>query len=215
GGDLSTRKPYRMALVYLYSALGERGLNWAERLLTDLSHQEMTLLTTRIGPGTREPLTSSCGRLFDAVGAALGVCGINRYEGQAAIELEACADPHETGSYGFSLEKQGDCWVMDLIPMWSELMNDIEKSCRLESMAMRFHLTLVRMFLSTLLNIRDETGLNRVVLSGGVFHNQILLMNLIEQLSSQGFMVYHHQKVPPGDGGISLGQAVIASEVSK
>jgi hydrogenase maturation protein HypF len=215
GGDVSARRPYRMALVYLYSALGEAGLSWAERLLAGLNPQEMALLVKRIGPGNREPLTSSCGRLFDAVGAALGICGINRYEGQAAIELEACADPKERSSYGFVVEKQGNCWVMDALPMWPELAADIEKSCRVESMAMRFHLTLVRMFTSTLLNIRDETGLNRVVLSGGVFHNQILLINLIKQLSDQGFMVYHHQKVPPGDGGLSLGQAVIASEVSK
>jgi len=215
GGDISARKPYRMAMAYLYLALGEPGLNRAERLLADLNQQEMDLLTKRIGHDNREPLTSSCGRLFDAVGAALGVCGINRYEGQAAIELEACADPNEKGSYGFIVEKQGDHWVMDVMPMWSELIADIEKSYRVDSMAMRFHLTLVRMFISALLNIRDETGLNRVVLSGGVFHNQILLINLIEQLSNQGFMVYHHQKVPPGDGGISLGQAVIASEVSK
>lgn len=215
GGDLSARRPYRMALTYLGLALGEPGLNWAERHLADLSQEEMNLLRRLIEPDNREPLTSSCGRLFDAVGAVLGVCGINRYEGQAAIELEACADPDEKGSYGFIVEKQRDLWVMDVMPMWSDLMTDMEKSCRLESMAMRFHLTLVRMFLSALLNIRDETGLNRVVLSGGVFHNQILLTNLIEQLSNQGFMVYHHQKVPPGDGGISLGQAVIASEVSK
>jgi hydrogenase maturation protein HypF len=193
--------------------MGVSGLNWADRLLPDLSPEEMTLLIKRVGPGSREPLTSSCGRLFDAVGAALGVCGINKYEGQAAIELEACADQHEKGNYGFAVEKHGDQWVMDVLPMWSELTADIEKSCRLESMAQKFHLTLVRMFLSTLLNLRDETGLNRVVLSGGVFHNQVLLINLIEQLSAKGFMVYHHQKVPPGDGGISLGQAIIASEV--
>jgi len=85
----------------------------------------------------------------------------------------------------------------------------------LGKMAQKFHLTLVEMFLATLLKLRDESGLNRVVLSGGVFHNQILLIKLIEQLTRQGFQVYHHQQVPPGDGGISLGQAIIASEVLK
>jgi len=99
------------------------------------------------------------------------------------------------------------------MPMWSELIADIKGVRRPESMAMKFHLTLVRMFEATLLKLRDETGLNRVVLSGGVFHNQILLANMLEQLTNRGFMVYHQQKVPPGDGGISLGQAVIASEV--
>ena len=212
GGDLAARRPYRMALVYLLLALGEPGLEWADRLLTDLKPGEKELMLQRLRSGS-EPLTSSCGRLFDAVAAVLGICGINRYEGQAAVELEACADPGEKGSYGFALEKQGDRWVMDVMPMWSELIADIKSALRPESMAMKFHLTLVRMFEATLLKLRDETGLNRVVLSGGVFHNQILLDNMLERLTNRGFMVYHHQKVPPGDGGLSLGQAVIASEV--
>jgi hydrogenase maturation protein HypF len=202
-----------MALVYLLLALDESGLEWANRLLPDLAPGEKELLVQRVRGGSREPLTTSCGRLFDAVAAVLGICGINRYEGQAAVELEACADPGETGNYGFSVEKQGDRLVMDVMPMWSELIADIKGARRQESMAMKFHLTLVRMFEATLLKLRDETGLNRVVLSGGVFHNQILLANMLEQLTNRGFMVYHQQKVPPGDGGISLGQAVIASEV--
>lgn len=213
GGDLSARRPYRMGLVYLLLALGESGLDWANRLLPDLAPGEKELLVQRVRGGSREPVTTSCGRLFDAVAAVLGICGINRYEGQAAVELEACADPAETGNYGFSVEKQGDRWVMNVMPMWSELIADIKGVRRPESMAMKFHLTLVRMFEATLLKLRDETGLNRVVLSGGVFHNQILLANMLEQLTNRGFMVYHQQKVPPGDGGISLGQAVIASEV--
>jgi len=80
-------------------------------------------------------------------------------------------------------------------------------------MAQKFHLTLVKMYTEALGRIREETGLNRVVLSGGVFHNQILLTNLIKGLTERDFLVYHHQKIPPGDGGISLGQAAIASEV--
>ncbi len=212
GGDLSARRPYRMALVYLLLALEEAGLEWADRLLPDLVPGEKELLVQRFR-SSREPLTSSCGRLFDAVAAALGICGINRYEGQAAVELEACADPGEKGSYGFSVEKQGERWVMDVMPMWPELIADIKGAHRPESMAMKFHLTLVRMFETTLLKLRDETGINRVVLSGGVFHNQLLLANMFDRLTNRGFMVYHQQKVPPGDGGISLGQAVIASEV--
>lgn len=213
GGDLSARRPYRMALVYLLLALEEAGLEWADRLLPDLVPGEKELLVQRLRSNSREPLTSSCGRLFDAVAAALGICGINRYEGQAAVELEACADPGEKGSYGFSVEKQGERWVMDVMPMWPELIADIKGAHRPESMAMKFHLTLVRMFETTLLKLRDETGINRVVLSGGVFHNQLLLANMFDRLTNRGFMVYHQQKVPPGDGGISLGQAVIASEV--
>lgn len=215
GGDITAQKPYRMALVYLYAALGESGLDFTDSILPELTTNEKNILIKRIGPNSSEPLTSSCGRLFDAVGAFLGVCGINKYEGQAAIELEASADRHEKGRYGFSLNQEQGLWIMDTLPMWGELFNDKQLSVAPGNMAQKFHLTLVEMFVSALLKLRDETGLNRVVLSGGVFHNLILLVNIVQRLSEQGFQVYHHQQVPPGDGGISLGQAIIASEVFK
>ena len=97
--------------------------------------------------------------------------------------------------------------------MWRELLNDLQKGGRVGCIAQKFHLTLAEMFLETLLKLRDTTGLNRVVLSGGVFHNQILFIKMYELLTRQGFVVYYNQIVPPGDGGISLGQAIIASEV--
>ncbi len=215
GGDLNARKPYRMALIYLNAALGSSSLDGADRFLTDLKREEKNILMQQMQANSPELMTSSCGRLFDAVGAMLGVCGINKYEGQAAVELEARADQYEKGRYEFDLHKEQDIWLMDVLPIWPELIADLKQSHPLGSMAQKFHLTLVEMFLTTLLKLRDETGLNRVVLSGGVFYNQILLINLINQLTEHGFMVYQHQQVPPGDGGISLGQAIIASEVYK
>ncbi|NLV17511.1 MAG: carbamoyltransferase HypF [Syntrophomonadaceae bacterium] len=213
GGDISARRPYRMALVYLFSALGEAGLAWADQGLLHLSREEKELLVNKIGPHSKEPLTSSCGRLFDAVGAVLGICGVNNYEGQAAAELEAVADQNEKGSYGFQVYRDDHHLLMDVMPMWPELIADMGKDRSTASMAQKFHLTLVKMYTEALGRIREETGLNRVVLSGGVFHNQILLTNLIKGLTERDFLVYHHQKIPPGDGGISLGQAAIASEV--
>lgn len=213
GGDLNAKKPYRMGLIYLYAALGEPGLAVAKQQLTDLSEAEEQLMLAKMSLNTPEMRTSSCGRLFDAVAAILGVCGINKYEGQAAAELEACADYSVRGHYSFDLHKEQECWMMDVFPMIPELLFDIKRDQPLGGMAQKFHLTLVELFTASLLKAREESGLNRVILSGGVFHNQILLLNLIEKLSKQGFMVYHHQQVPPGDGGISLGQAIIASEV--
>jgi hydrogenase maturation protein HypF len=215
GGDINAKKPYRMGLIYLYAALGENGLGIAEHQLPDLTVEEKRLMLSKMSANTPELLTSSCGRLFDAVGAILGVCGINKYEGQAAAELEARADKTTQGHYAFDLQKEQDIWLMDVLPMFPELLAEMKQGDSLGKMAQKFHLTLVEMFLATLLKLRDESGLNRVVLSGGVFHNQILLIKLIEQLTRQGFQVYHHQQVPPGDGGISLGQAIIASEVLK
>jgi len=213
GGDINAQKPYRMGLIYMYSALGEKGLAMADEILPDLTGEEKNLMLSQMRTKTPANWTSSCGRLFDAVGAVLGVCGINKYEGQAAAELEARVDKTVHGHYGFELLKDQDTWIMDVLPMWPELIADLKQGCSRAGMAQKFHLTLVEMFVATLVRLRDESGLNRVVLSGGVFHNQILFNNIIKRLDEQGFIVFHHRQVPPGDGGISLGQAMIASEV--
>ncbi|HPF20636.1 MAG TPA: hypothetical protein PLC88_04785 [Syntrophomonas sp.] len=202
-----------MSLIYLSAALGEKGLAHAEKILPDLSGQELAFMLQQMKTNHSVSQTSSCGRLFDAVAAVLGVCGINRYEGQAAAELEALADQSEKGRYGFTLCKEQNIWLMDVLPMWPELIADLQQGRRRASMAQKFHLTLVEMFVTTLLRLRDESGLTRVVLSGGVFHNQILLYHLVEQLTEKEFKVFYPRQVPAGDGGLALGQAIIASEV--
>lgn len=213
GGDINAQRPYRMGLIYLYAALGEKGLEIADEILPDLNGEEKNLMLSQMRAEKTASLTSSCGRLFDAVGAVLGGCGINRYEGQAAAELEARADKTVHAHYGFDLYKDQDTWMMDVLPMWPELVADLKQGCSKAGMAQKFHLTLVEMYTAALIRLRDESGLNRVVLSGGVFHNQILLNKITERLGEQEFIVFHHRQVPPGDGGISLGQAIIASEV--
>jgi hydrogenase maturation protein HypF len=212
GGDLTAQRPYRMALVYLLAALGEsKALPVAEKYLPDLAKAERDLMLTRI-TGGKEILTSSCGRLFDAVGAMLGICPINHYEGQAAIELEAYATK-KAGIYSYNIDYEEDRWIMNPLPMWPELLADLEREIPAGEIAYKFHLTMVEMFTDILQKVREESGLNRVVLSGGVFHNQILLVELLHSLQAAEFEVYHHQQLPPGDGGLSLGQAIIASEV--
>ena len=212
GGDLTAQRPYRMALVYLLAALGEsKALPVAEKYLPDLAKAERDLMLTRI-TGGKEILTSSCGRLFDAVGAMLGICPINHYEGQAAIELEAYAT-EKAGNYSYNIDCEENTWIMNPLPMWPELLADLEREIPAGEIAYKFHLTMVEMFTDILQKVREESGLNRVVLSGGVFHNQILLVELLHSLQAAGFTVYHHQQLPPGDGGLSLGQAIIASEV--
>lgn len=212
GGDLTAQRPYRMALVYLLAALGEsKALPVAEKYLPDLAKAERDLMLTRI-TGGKEILTSSCGRLFDAVGAMLGICPINHYEGQAAIELEAYAT-EKAGIYSYNIDCEEDRWIMNPLPMWPELLADLEREMPAGEIAYKFHLTMVEMFTDILQKVREESGLNRVVLSGGVFHNQILLVELLHSLQAAEFEVYHHQQLPPGDGGLSLGQAIIASEV--
>lgn len=214
GGDLTARKPYRMALVYLFKALGEKGLELAERLLPQLSREERQVIVSQLEQGIKVVPTSSCGRLFDAVSALLGVCSINHYEGQAPIELEAAAADTGNGYYNYLIEKHEKTWIMNVMPMWHELVNDLQQKKSVAYMARKFHLTLVEMIVAVMCKLREETGLNRVVLSGGVFHNQLLLYNLQNSFEDNDFAVYQHRQVPPGDGGLCLGQAVIASEVT-
>jgi len=213
GGDLTARKPYRMAWVYLLAALGESGAEKAAQLLSGLEAEEKALLLHRWQKGVPEIQTSSCGRLFDAVAALLGICDVNNYEGQAAMQLEACADSGEKGRYGFDIHPVDSILQMDVLPMWREIASDLNQGMEVGTISQKFHLTLAELFLQTLCQLRDKTGLNRVVLSGGVFHNQIILLQLIKRLQSNDFLVFQHQLVPPGDGGIALGQAIIASEV--
>ncbi|MEQ8202000.1 MAG: carbamoyltransferase HypF, partial [Syntrophomonadaceae bacterium] len=213
GGDLSARKPYRMALVYLLESLGEAGAAVAERLLPDLAGMEMDIMFDRWSKGIPEIQTSSCGRIFDAAAAVLGICTVNNYEGQAAIELEAMADRYGQNRYGYRLEKTDSGLIMDAMPMWGEMLQDMEGGRPKGLISRKFHLTMVDLFTAALIQARDEAGLNKVVLSGGVFHNQIILLELTLKLLALDFEVYQHQLIPPGDGGIALGQAIIASEV--
>jgi len=215
GGDATSKRPYRMALVYLLEALGDQGCEMARRYLPAVTEEEIEILGHQVRKRGNVMRTSSCGRLFDAVSAFLGVCYVNRYEGQAAVELEAVADTKATGCYPYFLERQDGVWQLDVLPMWAEMMKDRENGKDSREMAMKFHLTLVAAMTDALNRMRDDIGLEQVVLSGGVFHNQILLEKVSEQLREQGFQVYQHTQVPPGDGGISLGQAYVASEVKR
>jgi len=216
GGDQNSRKPVRMALIYLYSVMGEKGWKLAQKHLPDLSWDEQEIIIQQINHSRNWLYTSSCGRLFDAVSAALGVCSWNSYEAQAAMQLEALAQPGIMEGYPYRITVEKGMYNMDTGPMWPELMRDRYKdNVPLPVISGKFHQTLIAMFTETLMKVREDTGLNQVVLSGGVFHNQILLRGIISALGGQGFEVFYHQQVPAGDGGISLGQAVIASEVTE
>lgn len=216
GGDLNSRKPYRMAFIYLNQALGEEtAIKTAQRYLTDLNEEECKLMLYQIRNTRGEIQTSSAGRLFEAVSALLGICGINRYEGQAAIELEARADMLSDGRYGYEVKWEQDGMIMNIVPAWHDIISDMDRNVSVSVIAGRFHNTIAAMFYSALTKAREVTGINQIALSGGVFHNEILTNQLVDLLERDGFEVYQHRQIPPGDGGISLGQAVIASEVNK
>lgn len=206
GGDLSVRKPARMALAYLWQA----GIEWMPELpaCQALCYEERPLLRSQLEHHINTPQTSSMGRLFDAVSALIGVQQIASYEGQAAIELEALASQDQPGrEYSFSIEND----QINPAPLLRDIITDWSNGVSLPVISARFHHSVASMSVEVCQRLRKSTGCNSVVLSGGVWQNILLLKLTTTGLNKTGFEVFTHRQVPTNDGGIALGQAVIAA----
>jgi hydrogenase maturation protein HypF len=203
GGVQAIREPWRMAAAYLGAGGADldvarrQGRSW-ERVLAVAE------------AGVNSPLTSSAGRLFDAVAAILGVRDRITYEGQAAIRLEQLADRAEAGAYRARIDGDGPLQVLggDLV---AAVVEDLRAGVPPAAIAMRFHAGLAAAVADVCGTIRDRTGLGTIALSGGVFQNLLLLGRVTTLLEGRGFTVLRHRRVPPNDGGVSLGQAAIAA----
>jgi len=211
GGEAAIRRPYRMAMGHLYSLLGDEGLGSGLPFLGDIDVQELEIIKQQIAKGINSPLTSSCGRLFDAVSAVLGFSGEASYEGQAAIQLEMMAhDVDDGASYPFAIVERDDAEVVHMSDTWAGILLDLRAGVPAEAIASRFHNTIVQMIVQMCDIVSEETGLRSVALSGGCFQNRLLLTRTTSMLTEAGFRVLTHRQVPCNDGGVSLGQAVIA-----
>jgi hydrogenase maturation protein HypF len=211
GGSLTIKKPYRAAIGYLV-ALGIE-LDRKLPLFKQVDAKEIDVIKNQVEKGFNAPLTSSMGRLFDVVSALIGVRGIIEYEAQAAIDLEMAAydAPNETGFYPFSFEERDGITIIKLHDLLRAVILDIKDHGRQSIIAARFHNTIARMILETCQRIAKETGIKRAALSGGVFQNRLLVRKTVTLVESAGFEVYTHRQVPCNDGGIALGQVVIAN----
>jgi hydrogenase maturation protein HypF len=209
GGEAAIRKPYRMAAGYVWSLCAASEAEF-EAFIATLPVGERIILRRQLETQLNTPLTSSCGRLFDAAAALLGVCREALYEGQAAVELEALADPQVDDVYAFDLLRDGDGWVVDPAATLRALWCDFRAGRSISRVAAAFHNTVAAFTLAVCRAVRDEHSLNRVVLSGGCFQNALLTQRLLEGLGAAEFEVVTHRLVPPNDGGLSLGQAVVA-----
>jgi hydrogenase maturation protein HypF len=209
GGEAAIRKPYRMAVGYMWELCSRCAVDF-ETFFDAVPVAERILLRRQFDAKLNSPLTSSCGRLFDAAAALLGLCWEALYEGQPAVELEALADPEVDEIYPYDIIREGDGWVIDpaatLRALWCEAMAGRPVS----KIAATFHNTVAWFTRAACRAIRDRDGLNQVVLSGGCFQNAFLTRRLLEGLTKDGFEVFTHRQVPPNDGGISLGQAAVA-----
>ena len=212
GGDQAAREPWRNLVAHLHAAFGE---SWQRHiagtpLVAMLDDQPVGLITQMIAQRVNTPLASSAGRLFDAVAAALGIAFARQhYEGQAAMELEALIGGEEpTEGYPAAVSATG---VISWAPLWAALLDDLRSGVARSIIAARFHAGLAVAIAALAARVAQQAGVTRIVLSGGVMQNRILLHRIETSLTAQKFTVLCQHKLPANDGGISLGQASIAA----
>jgi hydrogenase maturation protein HypF len=214
GGDAAVTSPWRMAVALLYKVYGSGIMDLDIPFVRSLDKSKLAFLIQMMDRQINCPLTSSTGRLFDAVSALLMICHEISYDSQAAITLEAAAALEASAStaYPFDITPGDDgCRIMDIAPGVKKMVTDIKKGEPRDKIAARFHLTLSRMMVDATARIGQETGLDRVVLSGGVFNNDMIFSRISRMLKAKDFKVYTHSIIPCGDGGIALGQAMAAA----
>jgi hydrogenase maturation protein HypF len=209
GGEQAIRQPWRMAAVYLQRACGADFLVLDIPFVKELDRKRWTAMEQMIRRGLNCPPTSSLGRLFDAVAALVGVRTEAAYEGQAAIELEMRAQPAEE-AYPFNV-RDGDPAQLDVMPLIRAIVRDLQRAVPVPVISGRFHRTIAELLAAGCRQTRARTGLSTVALSGGVFQNRLLLEQLTAILEAKEFHVVTNRRVPPNDGGVSLGQAAVAA----
>lgn len=221
GGEAAIRRPLRMALSHLFSALGNSALLLPLEMLGHANKGEIGIVEQMLAKGFASPPTSSVGRLFDAVASLLGVRDDAQFEGQAAMELEAIAERDAVRRYAFGISEPagspGDddrapaSFTIDPAPLIRGIVDDVVAGVDRRTIAGAFHHSVAEMIVSVASNIRSSTGINRIALSGGVFQNALLATSATELLGHSGFEVYTQRLVPCNDGGLSLGQAYVTA----
>lgn len=210
GGEMAIKEPWRMAVSYIYDVLGDDCTHITCQILKNyVKSEKVDLVKNLVKRRINSPLTSSAGRLFDAVAAIVGIRGKISYEGQAAIEFEMLSKERKESSYPFKINEQKDGFVVDTRPLINAILEERKKGVDVEVIATRFHWSLSYIILNVCELLRKYWGLNEVALSGGVFQNSLLVKQTVDLLTSAGFEVFLHKLLPPNDGGISLGQAVV------
>lgn len=221
GGEKAIYQPWRNTYAQLINAF-----SWQEikqqypdlEIIKFLEQKPLALLNQMIKKGINSPVTSSVGRLFDAVAAAIGICREEcSYEGQAAIGMENIADINtlnnheETLNYPFQLEKIANIYSINPAPMWNGILKDIQQQISPSKIAAKFHISLAITITEIVKQLSEKYEFQQVVCTGGVFQNLILLEQLTNRLQKIEIEVITHSKVPTNDGNLSLGQAVIAA----
>jgi hydrogenase maturation protein HypF len=210
GGDKAVKEPWRIAAALLSSC--KRIIPKEKISLYSRYKEKIDIIEELVAKGINTFFTSSAGRLFDCIAAILGIREEVDYEGQAAMELEALASCYQASKkeekYLFNIKGEENFYI-DTLPIIEQIIEDIDKGRPKEEIAYRFHFTMSQIIKEAAEKIREKERLDKVCLSGGVFQNRLLLSLSLKELRERGFEVFFNSSVPPNDGGISLGQAVI------
>jgi hydrogenase maturation protein HypF len=211
GGEMAVKEPRRTALAILFEIWGQDGLE-DEGLapVAQFSKTERGLIRQMLTKGISAPVTSSAGRLFDAVASLLGIRQVVTFEGQAAMELESVMGSEVSEAYPFGLSNAVP-QIIDWAPMISEILIDLRRGISPSIISAKFHNTLA----DIIVEVARQVVTPKIVLTGGCFQNRYLLEQAVQRLSQAGFKPYWHQRVPPNDGGIALGQIAAAARVSR
>jgi hydrogenase maturation protein HypF len=213
GGVAAIREPWRMAIAQLLALYGEEEiLKLPLGVVRRAGERNVRLISRLVERKLNTPSTSSAGRLFDAVAALVGVPGSLRttYEGQAAIELELAASGPVSRGYPFRLRPEDEGWLVETRETVAGVVEDLLLGREVGEISSRFHRTIAEMVVAGCQGIQEAGDVNSVALSGGTFQNMFLLKQVIVLLEEKGFEVYRHRRVPANDGGLALGQAVLA-----
>jgi hydrogenase maturation protein HypF len=207
GGDAAAKEPWRMAISYLAGSGGVDSLEGFRQRIGP----KADIVEEMAEKGLNSPFTSSMGRLFDAVASICGLRDEITFEAEAAIELESVADMDEAGLYPFAIIGSQPLEI-DAAPLIQAIVQDVNRGSATAETAAKFHNTIAEMAVKVSMRLKGVYGINEVVLTGGVFQNSLLSKRTKEKLQAAGFVVYLQEKVPSNDGGVSLGQAVVAWE---
>ncbi len=223
GGERAILEPWRLAAVWLYQTYKDKFLNLKINFVKGLNKNKWKILKKMYLSGFNSPLASSMGRLFDAVASLILAKYKVDFEAELAIKLEKLATRYRLGAKGYSFkiiknkneprsyaQGRGE-YILDPTPMFKQLVLDLKHKESKEKIAYRFHLTVAQMIRKICLILRKENKINKIVLSGGVFQNSLLLCLALDLLYKEGFNVFTHKDLSCNDSGISLGQAIVAN----
>jgi hydrogenase maturation protein HypF len=210
GSSAAIKEPWRMAISYLRDAYGADFYNLDLPFLRLLQKERLTVVGEMIDKKINSPPTSSLGRFFDGIASICGIRSQVSFEGQAAMELEMLSAESAESCYAYEWHKDNHIRIFTA-PIVRGVVSDIQNKIPLAEIGAKFHRTLICLFSDLCCDIRGESGLNRVVLSGGCFQNAALLSGISASLQANNFEVFTNEQVPTNDGGISLGQAVVAA----